>query len=221
MSICGPFGSFGSTGFFGSTGIFLILPAQNRSFKLTFVPAIAVSPDDSPLLKLILRARAKIRGKLAEREPWDGIRVIEPESGEAYLRVVCRDLLVTGTPERDYRLAVHEFGGTPFTGRMHDHRWPLAVLALGAGAEPLYEMPWERVGTTERGVCVVRPGDAYAIDDCTGVRHAVHSKRPHLSIVLTDVTDPARRENRLRTEPMTEADARRVLDAALASLGPV
>ena len=107
-----------------------------------------------------------------------------------------------------------------YAGTMHDHRWPLAVLPFGItdSNAPLYEMPWQRCDgerTIAGGTLLVREQTGWAIEDCRAVRHAVRSLRPHLSLNLTDVTDPPTRGNRMSIESMPAAETERVLGVAL------
>lgn len=181
-------------------------------------PGILLRPEDSPLLAALLRALPKIRAKLGDPAAWDGLRVREPELDAAYLRVNCREELVTR--ERRLSVAAHLFEQPGYAGRLHDHRWPIAVLPLdleGRVDAPLYEMPWElRLdgGPAERGSVLVRSGRPWSIERCREVRHAVRSLRPHASIVVADLTQPPARAERTEAEPLdpiaVEAVVRRV-----------
>jgi hypothetical protein len=184
---------------------------------------IATRTEDALLLRRLVRALPMIHEKLGEAAAWRGIHVTEPELEETYLRIVSRDDLVAG----DVRLgvAVHLFERTGYAGRMHDHRWPIAVMPLdleGRAGEPLYAMPWEvrrDDAVVERGELVVRSGAPWAIERCSDVFHAVRSIQSHLSIVVSDVSGPAARANRMVTSPLTEAEVGVIAERGRTLLG--
>jgi hypothetical protein len=184
---------------------------------------IATRPEDALLLRRLVRALPMICDKLADPAAWQGIHVTEPELEETYRRIVSREDLVAG-PQR-LGVAVHLFDHVGYAGRMHDHRWPLAVLPFdleGRRDEPLYAMPWEvrRDGAVvERGELLVRSGAPWAIERHDEVFHAVRSLRGHLSIVVSDVTAPAARANRMETSPLTEAEVAAIAERGRGLLG--
>ncbi len=142
-----------------------------------------------------------IRVRLRVADAWEGLQVAEPGRTHGYRRLVCREALEW--QGRVLIVGVHHFQERG-RGRMHDHRWPLAVWPFAIGSEdrgaPLYEMPWESwrdESLVARGSMKVRHGDAWAIEQHREVRHAVWSLREHGSINVTDVTQPSARENRL------------------------
>lgn len=105
--------------------------------------------------------------------------------------------MVASKPDhREYAVGIHLFE-RPARTELHDHRWPFAVYPFGehvAKGTPLYDMPWE--DGPDSGTVTIRSHQPYAIRR-SSIRHAVHSVRPHLSIVMTDVTAPPAREPRL------------------------
>lgn len=181
-------------------------------------PPVATRERESRLLQVLARALPLIAQRLREPSAWRGIHVSEPDASDRYDRIVCNDELVLRN-ELHYSVGVHAFAAG-FCGRMHNHRWPLAVFPLG-GPGVLYEMPWElRDGdrVVRRGQLDVRAGEPWAIESYVEVHHAVVSRAAYFSIVLSDVTKPASRDNRLRTEPMMEAEVRALADAAVTTL---
>jgi len=181
------------------------------------VAAVLTDPRSSPLLHTLFRAVPQITERLADESVWRGIRVLEPDSRHEYTRVVCNDELVAG--QSSLLVAVHLFEMDGYAGTLHDHRWPLAVLPFGvaAGAETLYEMPWERRDaeqTVASGLLLIHEQQGWAIEDFRNVRHAVRSLRPHLSLSVTDITQPPNRDNRMVVAPMTPTDIARVLRIA-------
>lgn len=70
----------------------------------------------------------------------------------------------------------------------------------GERGAALYEMEWQVRGGAS-GVIRVRDREPWTIEQHTQVLHRVRTLRPHLSIVLTDVTEPAARECRMLIEP--------------------
>lgn len=156
---------------------------------------------DSLLVRRLLAALPQIRERLKDTSAWQGIRVYEPGLAASYVRVFCADELVTA--RQVYRVAVHLFEQLHYDGRMHDHRWPLAVLPMDLDGErgaTVYEMEWQ-VRSGASGMIRVRDREPWAIELHTQVLHRVRTLRPHLSIVLVDVTKPAARESRLLIEP--------------------
>lgn len=123
---------------------------------------------------------------MAEPDRWRGFWVGGPTG---YLRMVASRFLVSSDmPVRRYAVAVHVFDGA-YQGSMHEHRWPIAVYPFGEGAPRgtvLYEMPWESQEST--GWVTVKSHQPYALES-PSTRHAVWPVRPHMSVVLTDVTD--------------------------------
>jgi hypothetical protein len=182
--------------------------------------AVATRPDDSPLLARLLQALPQIRARLAEPAAWAGILVREPERPVAYRRVVCRDDLATS--RQTFRVALHDFEDASYDGELHDHRWPIAVLPLdlaGVVRVPLYEMPYQVRGGAS-GTLIVRSGEPWAIDRCREVLHAVRSMRPHVSIVMSEITAPATRENRMVIEPLGDADVVEIVTRVRHALHP-
>lgn len=186
-------------------------------------PAVHTDPAGSPLLRALHEFAPAIVARLAEPAAWEGWLVREPDADAAYVRLVCVDALVTA--QHRLLVGVHLFEQAGFRGRLHDHRWPLAVwpFALGDGPVPavLYEMPWERHAAGEvvaAGRLLVAPGQAWAIEDHVAVRHAVHSLHPHGSLNLTDVRTAPSRDNRMVVTPMdaTAVEAARRRAAAWA-----
>ncbi|HEY5933258.1 MAG TPA: hypothetical protein VIU61_01410 [Kofleriaceae bacterium] len=168
--------------------------------------AVATRPEDSPLLARLLQALPQIRVRLTEPSAWRGIVVREPARAVAYRRAVCRDELATAT--RTFRVSLHDFEDASYEGELHDHRWPIAVMPLDPAGErdvPLYEMPWQIKGGAS-GTLLVRSGEPWAIDRCSDVLHAVRSLRPHLSIVMSEITAPATRENRMVIESLADEE---------------
>jgi hypothetical protein len=187
-----------------------------KCYHSSIVSAIVVDEERSPLLRRLVAHIDVIVARLDDLAAWRGFRV--EGSGGTSDRLVCVDHLVTTPPEpREYLVSLHIFDGTD-QGELHDHRWPLAVYPVGEGVppgEPLYDMPWldgDRSGTT-----IVRSGQPYAIERVS-VQHAVRGLRPHISIVLADVTSPPSRENRLAVRPLDEAELRGALARARAAL---
>jgi hypothetical protein len=168
---------------------------------------ILTSPAHSPTLQRLIEDLAAIDAHLDDADAWRAA-----ELGDQYIRIEANDSLVTSVPERrEYAVAVHIFA-RPVHGDLHDHRWPFAVYPFAAGladGTPLYEMPWEHGG--QSGVATVRVRHAYAIEDCA-VRHAVRGLQPHLSVTVSDITDPPTRPNRLTVAPLSA----NVTDAVLA-----
>ena len=182
--------------------------------------AVATRREDSPLLARLYQALPQIRERLTDPTAWLGIVVREPERPVAYRRAVCRDELATS--RQTFRIALHDFEDARYEGELHDHRWPIAVLPLdpaGALHVPLYEMPWQARGGA-RGALLVRSGEPWAIDRCSDVLHAVHSKQPHVSIVMSEITAPATRENRMVIEPLTDADVVEIVTRVRHALHP-
>ena len=168
--------------------------------------AVATRPEDSPLLARLLQALPQISARLAEPSAWRGIVVREPARAVSYRRAVCRDELAS--PTQVFRVSLHDFEDATYEGELHDHRWPIAVMPLDPSGEcdvPLYEMPWQ-INDGASGTLLVRSRQPWAIDRCSEVLHAVRSLRPHLSIVMSEITAPATRENRMVIEPLADED---------------
>jgi hypothetical protein len=155
-----------------------------------------------------------IAARLDDPAAWQGVRV-----GDEYLRIeAIEGLTSTGGRSRDYSVGLHEFPRTR-VGDLHDHRWPFAVYPFGvdaAAGTPLYDMPWQH--GRRHGSMTVRAHHPYALEHCR-VRHAVHGLRPHMSITLTDVTDPATRPNRLAVAPIPSDQVASVLARMRTALG--
>ena len=160
-------------------------------------PPIVTRPTQSQTLRRLLDNLRVIDTHLDDVDGWRGADI-----GGQYVRIEATDILVPADgAHREYLVAVHLFT-RPLRGELHDHRWPFAVYPYGVGlpgGTPLYDMPWEHAGRS--GALTVRAGHPYAIEDC-GVRHAVHGLCPHLSVILTDVTAPPTRPNRLSRTPL-------------------
>ena len=189
-------------------------------------PRLHTTPDESPLLGHLVRLLPTIAARLDEAEAWRGLLIRDTRVDTAYVRLVCRDLLVSReAPPRQYLIGAHCFDKAPSKGQLHNHRFPLAVLPFGEGAcgdETLYEMPWEaRVDgqCVDRGLMRVRSGRPYAMEPCLALYHAVHSLRPHMSISLADVTEDPARPDRLDRADLpaqsTERFRRRLLAALI------
>lgn len=169
--------------------------------------AIVTDRSASLLLRTLHAFLPDIVARLGDAACWRGWFVGDDAVG--YSRLVCRDELVGAGGRPRVVVAGHEFAGRG-CGELHDHRFPLAVLPLAAtaGDGALYHMPWQRRGPDgaigERGEHPVWPGVAYAIEDCRAVWHAVQSQRPHLSVVLSDVSGPPAREDRLVSRPLAD-----------------
>jgi hypothetical protein len=159
---------------------------------------ILTSPAQSPTLQRLVADLAAIDAHLDEADAWRAA-----ELGDQYIRIEAKDSLVTSGPQRrEYAVAVHIFA-RPVSGDLHDHRWPFAVYPFAAGppdGTPLYEMPWEHEG--QSGVATVRARYPYAIEECA-VRHAVRGLHPHMSVTVSDITDPPTRPNRLSVVPLS------------------
>lgn len=190
--------------------------------------SVLTDPAASPLLRLLWQQLPQIADRAGDAGDWRGWRVTDPEKpGAGYLRLVCRhELCADGGTLRRIIVALHAFGGGG-QGAMHDHRWPLAVLPLAADSatdSPLYAMPWERRvdgRVREQGTRTIQHGGAYAIEDHTEIWHAVHSSRPHDSVMITNVTASPSRANRLHSEelpPAAAEEARRRIAASLRSV---
>lgn len=181
---------------------------------------VATRPEDSPLLARLIQALPQIRVRLAEPVAWRGILVREPGRAVSYRRAVCRDELATTS--QTFRVSLHDFAEGGYEGELHDHRWPIAVLPLdpaGVLHVPLYEMPWQVRGGS-RGTLIVRSGEPWAIDRCGDVLHAVKSLRPHLSIVMSEITAPATRENRMQIEPLLDDEVAAIVMRVRHALHP-
>jgi hypothetical protein len=169
-------------------------------------PAIVTSPTQSPTLRRLVDNLGVIVAHLDQPESWQGAQV-----GNAYVRLEAVDSLVdAGANFREYAVGVHIFG-EPQIGDLHDHRWPFAVYPFAKGVPDgarLYEMPWEH--GSQRGCLTVCSGCPYAIEQCS-VRHAVRSLRPHMSITLTDITDPPSRPNRFSVTVLSPEAVKRAL----------
>jgi hypothetical protein len=159
---------------------------------------ILTSPAHSPTLRRLVENLEVINVHLDNADAWRGADV-----GDQYVRIEAIDSLVTaGAERREYAVAVHVFA-RPVHGDLHDHRWPFAVYPFAAGlpdGTALYEMPWE--DGEQSGVMTVCSRYPYAIEDCA-VRHAVHGLHPHLSLTVSDITDPPTRPNRLTIVPLS------------------
>jgi hypothetical protein len=183
------------------------------------LPVLA-SPAQSPTLRLLLENLAAIDFHLDNPDAWRGADV-----ADQYIRIEAADSLVTaGSQRREYAVAMHVFP-RPVNGDLHDHRWPFAVYPFAAGVPdgtPLYEMPWE--DSRQSGTMTVRSGYPYALEECA-VRHAVRGLRPHMSLTVSDITDPPTRPNRLTVEPLsanvTEVILGYVREAFRLSRGPL
>jgi hypothetical protein len=167
-----------------------------------------IDPAASQLLQGLLAVLPVIRARLGVAGAFEGMVVHEPGEPTTYTRLVCRQALEWR--QRVLMVGIHHFPGSG-QGRMHDHRWPLAVWPFALDADndqlPLYEMPWEHwrdQGKVAQGALSVHHGQAWAIESPREVRHAVHSHRPHGSINVTDVTNPPTRDNRLQVERLDE-----------------
>ena len=148
---------------------------------------ILTSPEQSPTLQRLVADLASNDAHLDETDAWRAA-----ELGDQYIRIEAKDSLVTSGPvRREYAVAVHIFA-RPVSGDLHDQGWPFAVYPFAAGlpdGTPLYEMPWEHGG--QSGVALVRARYAYAIEECA-VRHAVRGLHPHMSVTVSDITNPRR-----------------------------
>jgi hypothetical protein len=179
---------------------------------------ILTSPARSPTLHRLVENLGAINVHLDDTGAWRGAEV-----GDQYIRIEAADSLVTAGPEpREYVVAVHVFP-RPVHGDLHDHRWPFAIYPFAAGlpeGSPLYEMPWEH--GQQSGVMTVCSRYPYAIEECA-VRHAVHGLHPHMSLTVSDITDPPTRPNRLSVVPLsahvTDIVLAYVRDAFRQSLG--
>ena len=80
-------------------------------------------------------------------------------------------------------------------------------------------MPWQIRGGA-RGTMLVRSGEPWAIDRCGEVLHAVHGKQPHLSIVMTETTAPATRDNRMVVEALADDEVGEILARVRHALPP-
>jgi hypothetical protein len=179
--------------------------------------AVAIASRRSPLLARLYESIEAIVVRLREPAAWHAMQI--GDGATAYRRLACVDQLATA--RRKYGVGVHRFPGAG-VGAMHDHRWPIAVFAVGEGDPPgtaLYRMVWEAPDNSARGAMIVHAGSGYALEH-PAVRHAVESLRPHVSIALADVTDPPSRENRLAIAPLDAADAERERERVLAALAP-
>lgn len=182
-------------------------------------PRVATKPGRSLLLRRLLDNLDAIAARLREPGQWRGVQLTSPDTGISYVRLVCKERLVSeGHEPRQYAVGAHLFSRIGEPGHLHNHRFPLAVFPFGAsGRDDLYSMSWEsRRGSVvvDRGSMMVRAGHAYAIEDCASLFHSVRTLRPHMSINLADVTDPPARQNRLLLagldEPETESARQRV-----------
>ncbi|MEZ6194558.1 MAG: hypothetical protein R3F20_02355 [Planctomycetota bacterium] len=173
--------------------------------------SILRDPDASPTLAVLLDVLPVLAARLKRARHWAALRIRDPESGLVYERLAGRARLEVCATGRVYRLAIHRFGGEGPPGAMHDHRFPIAVLPLAAAPtveDVLYEMPWRDRELGTSGRILVRDGESYAIERASAVLHAVHGRGPHLSVVVSDETEPPLRELRLEWEPMRWREAR-------------
>lgn len=189
------------------------------------MPHLLTATSESRLLRDLERLLGPIVGKLAEREQWEGYAVVDPDDGQGYDRLVCRDEVAMSADGTRYVVAVHAFPPGGVRTPMHDHRYPLAVLpfdARGAVGVPAYRMPWEvraNGAILAGGVADVRTGEPYAIENHRFVFHAVHSTEAHQSLVLVDVTHPPARVDRLSSRPLDAARSEALRLLALSALG--
>ena len=177
--------------------------------------AVLTDTESSPLLRTLRRHLDRIVSRLDDPAWWSGLDV----GDGLYQRLENVDYLVSSGPDpHKFSVGVHVFD-QPGDGQMHDHRWPFAVFPFGensAEGDPLYDMPWKY--RWKSGTVIVRSRHPYAIER-TEVRHAVHPLRPHMSIVLTDITEPAARPNRLSVNPLTLETVENVLTRTRRALG--
>ena len=159
---------------------------------------ILTSPASSPTLRRLIDNLEMINIHLDDASAWRAIDV-----ADQYIRIETADSMVVSEPERrEYSVALHVFP-KPVQGDLHDHRWPIAVYPFAPGVPdgtPLYEMPWE-LGQ-QSGVVNVCSRYPYALEECA-IRHAVRGLRPHMSLTVADITDPAKRPNRLVIEKLS------------------
>ncbi len=185
---------------------------------MTGQPAIHTEARGSRMLRLLATALPHVLPRLREPAAWAGWWLFERDGGSRYLRVVCRDELRIGATT--LVVAIHLFEQAGHRVRMHNHRWPLAVLPFASenyDVQQIYVMPWERRDggrTIQAGEFVVVAGGRWAIEDCSGVFHAVHSRIPHGSLNVTDISNSPGREDRLANEPAAEVDIVRAVGIA-------
>lgn len=107
---------------------------------------ILTSPAESRMLRHFAVLLESSVDKLGDAGSWEGHVACDPDDGQSYQRLVCREQVVFDRAGVVYGLAVHRFPDTGVRTPMHDHRFPLAVLPFHPGVASgtvLYRMPWE------------------------------------------------------------------------------
>lgn len=156
------------------------------------------------------------------RTVWNGFVIAEPDAPHvSRARLVHVARLRVKATKREYNVSAHLFESFGVETAPHDHRYPLAVFPFAIDARaggPLYEMQWINTRTQATSRVVVNAGDVWAIAEPLSVRHTVRTLSPHASIILSDVTEPATRDDRMTTSTLPPQEITRVRERVLAAL---